>query len=306
MAQHPFPVDPILTGISLAYRNQAYIADSVLPRVKVGRDTFKYRKFDKDVYLTVPDTFVGRKGMPNQVELSYSEQDSSTIDYGLDDVVPFKDIQNAPEGYDPQQKAVEYLTDLILLAREKRAADLVFAEGSYSNTTTLTGTAQFSNASSNPITTIKTGLDTCFLRPNAIVMGREVFSTLSTHAKIVSTIYPNANGAGIITPEQLAQIFDVEHVFIGSAWLNSAAPGQTASVARVWGKHVALLYLNPNAGTNDMPTFGLTAELGNRHSGVISRPELGLKGANVVRVGEQVRELVIASDLGYFIKNAIA
>ncbi len=308
MANHPFPVDPVYSGVSLAYRNAEYIADQVLPRTKVGKRSFKYRSFGKDQYLTLPDTAVGRKGIPSQVELSFDEVDSSVIDYGLDDVVPYDDIADAPEGYDPQAKAVEFLTELILLSREVRAANLVFSEGSYaaSNRTTLSGTSQFSHADSNPITTIMAGLNKCFIRPNLMVLGREVFTTLATHPKIVQAFYPNSAGNGLINTQQLAQLFDVANVVVGNAWVNSSKRGGSPSLTRAWGKHMALLYINPMAGTSDMPTFGLTAEYGNRESGIVPDPRSGLRGANIVRVGESVRELVICNELGYFIKNAIA
>ena len=306
MAKHPFPVDPVLTAITRAYRNSEYIADSVLPRVPVPRSEFKYRVFDKETFLTIPDTRVGRKGIPNQVELGFTEETSGVLDYALDDPVPYEDIEDAPEGWNPEQKAVEFLSELIALAREKRTADIVFNEDTYSLKTTLSGTSQFSHASSNPVATIKAAIDALFMRPNTIVMGREVFSALSTHTKIIQTVYPNANGNGIVTPEQLAAIFDVSRVIVGSAWLNSARPGATPSIVRAWGKHVALLHINPAAGTRDLPTFGLTAELGSRRSGVIPKAEVGLGGSNIVRVGERVRELVVAPDLGFFIKNAVA
>ncbi len=308
MAQHPFPVDPALTSVTLAYKNNSYIADDILPRVPVAREEFKYRKFDKEAYLTIPETRVGRKGKPSQVELSFTEVTASTQDYGLEDAVPYSDIQNAPENWNPEQKAVEFLTELIALAREKRAADLVFNEDTYSSglKTTLSGTSQFSHASSNPISTLKTAIDALFLRPNVMVMGREVFSCLSTHSKIVQCVYPNANGNGIVTPEQLATILDIERVVVGSAWLNSARPGATPSIARCWGKHVALLHVNKAAGTSDLPTFGLTAELGTRSAGTSFDFDIGVRGGNKVRVWEQVCELAVAPDLGYFIKNAIA
>jgi hypothetical protein len=35
-------------------------------------------------------------------------------------------------------------------------------------------------------------------------------------------------------------------------------------------------------------------------------PKVGLTGAQRVRVGERVKELVVAKDLGYFFQNAVA
>lgn len=304
----PFPVDPVYSGISLAYKNTSYIADLVLPRVKVGKSLFKYRKFDKGQYLTIPDTLVGRKGIPNQIELGCTEQEASVISHALDQVVPLEDIADAPEGYDPQKKAVEFLTEMILLDRECRTANLVFSEGTYANgcKRTLTGDDQFSSANSNPINVIKTALDSCWMRPNVMVLGREVFSVLSVHPSIVQALYPTSGGNGIVTAQQIADLFDVEQVLVGNTWVNGAKRGATPVLQRAWGKHMAMLYINPSANTNDMPTFGVTAELGSRFSGSIAQPEVGIGGANLIRVGERVKELIIANDLGYFIKNAIA
>ena len=60
----PFPINPVQTGITLAYKNLTLIADSVMPRVNVATKEFKYQKYDKAERFTVPNTLVGRKGAP--------------------------------------------------------------------------------------------------------------------------------------------------------------------------------------------------------------------------------------------------
>lgn len=304
----PFPIDDKLTGIALAYKNDEYIADAVLPRTKVPSSTFRYRVYDKATFLTPVDARVGRKSIPNEVETGFTEASSFVEDYGLDDSIPYDDILNAPEDYNPQYEAVEYLTELIALNREKRVADLVFSEGSYASgcKTTLSGTSQFSHASSDPIATLLAGLETPFARPNTVIMGREVWIKLCRHSGILQTFYPNANGNGIITPAQLASILDVERVLIGSARINTANRGAAPNIGRLWGKHVALLYIDPAATVKNRLTWGLTAEFGDRVSGSMPEPEKGLRGSIRVRVGETLRELVLCNEAGYFIKNAVA
>ena len=39
MSNAPFPIDPELTAIAIAYRNGRMIADEVLPRVPVGKQS---------------------------------------------------------------------------------------------------------------------------------------------------------------------------------------------------------------------------------------------------------------------------
>lgn len=306
--KYPFPVDPVLTSISLAYKNSRYIADLVLPRVKVPAESFKYRVFDKEAYLTVPETLIGRKGQYNEVELTFKTASASTVDYGLEQVVTLKDIETAKlQSYDPQQKAVEYLTELMALDRERRAAAIIFDAQTYAagQVKQLNSDQKFSNNQSDPVNTLISALDVPFFRPNTVVMGREVFSALSRHPKILRTVYPNADGNGVINSQQLATILNVDRVLIGESKLNFAKRGGS-NIQNAWGNSVALLYIDPKAGTQDMPTFGFTAEHGNRSGRVVFDPDVGKDGANRVKISESLNELVIAPDLGYLLQNVIA
>ena len=119
-AKAPFPIIPELTGIAIAYRNRALIADQVLPRVTpVGVSAFKYFLYSLAEGFTLPDTKVGRRGKPNQVEFTAEEKDGSTTDYGLEDSIPYADIENAPKGIDPRAQAVEYIMLTLALDGQK-------------------------------------------------------------------------------------------------------------------------------------------------------------------------------------------
>jgi hypothetical protein len=309
MSLAPFPITPELTAIAIAYKNSALIADQVLPYVPVGKKEFKYLKYTKAERFTLPDNYVGRKGTPNQVDFSATETESACVDYGLDDFVPQDDIMNAPPNYDPLGNAVEAIMDLNLLAREKRVADLVFASGSFasSNTTTLTGTDQWSDfTNSDPIDDILTGLDACIMRPNIMVLGNAVWSNLRQHPKIVKAANRNSGDAGIAAREAVKELFELDEILVGQGWLNSAKKGQTASFTRVWGNYCALIYKNSLANTQRGTTFGFTARFGNPIAGQMPEPTVGLKGSIRVRAGESVKELICANDLGYLIIDTMA
>ncbi|MCC6193753.1 MAG: phage capsid protein, partial [Burkholderiales bacterium] len=178
-APAPFPIQPDLTAIAIMYRNKDMIADNVLPRVPVGKQDFKYLKHTLADGFTIPDTKVGRRSPPTQVEFSAVEVPASCVDYALDDSVPNEDIENAPPNYAPLGKAAEFVSNLIELDREKRAATLVFANGTYaaSNRSTLSGTSQWSDfVNSNPISAILTALDACVMRPNIMIIGQAVWT----------------------------------------------------------------------------------------------------------------------------------
>ncbi len=59
------------------------------------------------------------------------------------------------------------------------------------------------------------------------------------------------------------------------------------------------------ADTRGGVTFGFTAEWGGRIAGQWEDKNIGLRGGQRVRVGESVKELIIASQAGYFIEDAV-
>lgn len=316
----PFPIDPVQTGITLAYSNRAYLADIVLPRVPVGGREFEYKLVGRDQMFTVPETLVGRKGQPNEVEFGGTETPASVRDYGLDDVVPNDDIeaaQNVP-GWDPIGLANMGLTELVALDREKRTADLVFGLNTYplANRATLNGTSQWSDyTNSDPYTAIQTALDGMLMRPNIAVIGRLAWSRLRVHPKVTAALAPSSNGnsatanaAGAPASTQaLAELLELDAIYVGEGWVNTAKPGQTATQTRLWGKHMAFLHQNPAASIRgNAITFGMTAQYGTRVAGSIPAPEIGLRGAQRLRVGESVNEIIMASDVGYFFQNVVA
>lgn len=305
----PFPIQPELTSIAIAYKNPALIADNVLPYVPVGKQEFKYLLYPQDENFTIPETKVGRTSRPNKVEFTATEQTSATVDYALDDPIPQADIENAPVNYDPLARATEGIMNLIKLDREVRAANLVFNASNYgtNNKVTLSGTSQFSDfANSDPLNVLLTGLDACIMRPNIVVMGQAVWTKLRQHPKIVKAVLGNSGDSGAIKKDALAELLEVEAVFIGQGFVNTARKGQTASISRVWGKHISMIYRDQLASADRGVTFGYTARFGNPIAGSQVDPNIGMRGGVVVRAGESVKELITANDLGYMIVNAVA
>ena len=315
---YPFPIQQDLTAIALAYSNRSYIADLVLPRVSVGGREFKWLEYNRDEMFTVPETMVGRKGVPNEVQFGATEKPGFVKDYGLDDLVPNEDLDAAPPGYDCLGRATEGVAELVALDRELRARDLVFNANTYpaANRATLSGTSQWSDfTNSDPYTAINTARDGMLMAPNIGVIGRLAWSKLKVHPKITAALAPSSTGNTSTsnaqgTPASLqavADLLELDQILVGQAWVNTSKPGQTASIQRIWGKHMALLHINPIASIRgNAITFGYTAEYGNRVSGSIPEPKVCLRGAQRVRVGESVNEIVCASDVGYFFQNIVA
>lgn len=304
----PFPIDPVLSGIVNAYTNRELIADKVLPYVPVGRLSFKYFSYPLKETFQIVDTAVGRKSAPKEIEYTAAEETASCVNHALDDVIPQDDIDDSPENFDPVGRAAEGLINLILLKRELRTAGLVFNALSYDSTckTQLVGENQFSHANSTPLTVISNALDAPVMRPNKMIAGQQAWTVLRSHTHIVQAVNGTTGNKGMVSREEVAELFELDEVLVGRALYDTAKKGQTASLARAWGKHISLIYQDPNADTSRRITFGFTARKGDRWGGQDFDRNIGARGGIRVRAGESVKELIVANKAGYFIEDAVA
>lgn len=318
MSQAPFVVQPSMTAVAVAYKQANLIADQVLPRVPVDAQKFSYLVYNKADGFTLPESEVGRKGKPAELEFSSDEQTSSTVDHAYDYPVPNADVlsfesarkQGNKTLVDPRLRATTGLTQSLATKREKRVADLVFNPASYAtdNKIVLSGTSQWSDyVNSDPSKAIADVLDGMFMRPTLPVFGRKVWSALCRHPKLCAAVFKNGTNAGLISRAQFAELFEMTELpLIGEGWLNIAAKGQPVNMQRIWGNSAAFLCRDMQADNNFGVTFGFTAEWGSRVAGTLVDGDMGIRGGERVRVGESVKELVVASDMGYLFQAAVA
>ncbi len=309
-----------LSQIAMAVKPEGMVSDIICPRVPVEAESFKYTVFAEDTFFNIPDTKIGRKSKANEVEFGGTLVDGSTFDYGLDDFVPRKDIDNAVSqqaGTDPLATATEGTAILVDLAREKRVSTLFQTQANFAAALrqTLSGASQWSDPSSTPLNDIMNAMDLMLVRPNVMVIGRAVATALSRHPQIVAAIYGKTgvgavgSAAGIVSMPALADLFGLKGVYVGETWFNSAKPGQTPSMARLWGKHATLARIDTsvrNLKAPAMPTFAVTAEWQARRTRTWNVNENGIDGGTMVRVAEQLNELVLWQNAGYLFTNAVA
>lgn len=307
MALSPYPIDPDLTAIAIAYKNKGYIADLVVPRVRVGKQAFKFMQYGVDTFFNMPDTLIGRRSAANQVTMDGVEVADATDDHGLEGGVPNADIENADTRYDPLGNQTALLTEAIEIRREIRAAATVFSVNTYDPglRTTLAGTSQFSDPTSSPISVINTALDLPLMRPNQMTFGQTGWTKFRSHPEIVEAVLGTGAKKGVVRREAVAELFEVDEVIVGAARGNAAKKGQAPQLARLWGNHLALTYKAPVLST-ETATFAATFQWGERQVSQreLKPGEMGLRGGVAVLVGESVKERIVAGQAGYFFENA--
>lgn len=308
-ATDQFNEDPTLTAIAIGYRNEDYdlVADDVLPRSSVDDEAFKWKKYNETAAFTVPDTRVGRRSTPNQVEIEGTEEDASTDDFGIDIPLDNRTLNAAKKnGNDPRKQATELATDLVMLDRERRVAGKVQDPSNYhaSLVQALSGSDMFQDEASDPATIIRKMLKKCWMRPNQLTFGSNAWDAFASHPTVVSAVLRNSGTAGFITQEEAARLLRVKRVIVGESRININKPGEDAELHRVWDNTVTGQFINRAANSAGGITFGYTAVFGKKIAGTLPA-NMGIRGGIYVRSAESVKELICAERAGFLLQNAV-
>ncbi len=310
--------DGRLTNIAVQYQNPEYIGDLVIPPTSVPKITGKYKVYDKDERFTVPDTKVGRKGLPGEVEWKVTEGTFTCLDHALEEFVGTDEIDNAEAPIQPLSDATEFVTNLLMMAREKRIADAVFLAANYATANKNDEAGNWATLSYDVMTRLEAGIDACFMPPNVMAMGIETWRKVSRNATVLAavkgTLAPQQikNGtatAPAVNQKELADYLGLDAVLVGRARINTAVEGQTASYARVWdGTNAtkggaALLRVKKGGGLKDVLSMA-NFEWKGRETFTYDSSK-GARGGKIVRVAETHVIKSIATDVGYLFQDCL-
>lgn len=301
-------VDPILTAVARGYRSpKAAVANVLFPIVTVGLRAGRIISFGPDDFKLV-STARAPGANTKRVQFGYASESYSLVDHRLEGAVPNElqeEASNGP-GIDLSSNAVRRVQNTMALEREKMAADLARDDAKYaaSNKETLSGTSQWSHASSDPFTDImdakeairaKTGE-----RPNVLTLGPKVLTALRTHAKVLDRL-STASDRPPATLQQLQALFELQQIVEGEAVYHDGTQFQD-----VWGKDAILAYTTP-ASMQEMgsPSYGYTYQLEGR-----PMVEEGYEERNsnswLYPVTDAYQPVLAGATAGFLFKSAVA
>lgn len=181
------------------------------------------------------------------------------------------------------QSATQYVTHKLLIRRER------LFQGAYASLTASpwfngTGSADangqdvnWAAANSDPIKDVRDAIrgvhQLTGFRPNKMLIGRQAYDTLLDNDEILSRI---TGGSTVAQPARvmrqlIAQLFEIDEIFVMDAVYNTAAQGATESGAFIGGD-IAVVYYAPDSAGLEEPTAGVqfswTGLLGNTANGM--------------------------------------
>lgn len=303
-------VDPLLSNISIAYRNRVYIADQVAPVIPSQLDAGKFAVYTQADWFRNEAAKRSAGARAKRGEYGITFDSYLCEEYAFAREVPDEVRRNAMDPIRPDQEATEFATDKILLAKEKRVADKMNTAANWASghSVTLTGGQQWSDyANSDPISNIETAIDTIHgktgIRANTMTLPFPVWKKLKHHPDIVDRI--KYSQRGLVTVDLLKEVFDIETLLLAEALL-TATPETTAATTEtytyVWGKDVWIGYVARNPGLQQ-PTAMYQFSSGQRG---VRRWREEANHQDVVEAYELTDEKIVSTLLGYVIKSAVA
>ena len=316
-------LDQPLSNLTLAYVQEQtnFVADKVFPVVGVQRQSDKYYIYDRanmnrsgDVKKLAPRTEVNRIGMAISNAAYYADV------YGIGMDFDEQTIANEDAMLEVRAAGAQTLINRVLIEREEQFASSFFSAGVW--TTDVTPANLWSDyTNSTPISDVTAGRRTMQLKsggfkPNTMVIGKEVRDVLINHPDILARLNGGATvtNTALITDAKLAEIFEVENLYVMEAVKNGAVEGLAESNAFIGGKNCLLVH-TPRASGLMTPAAGLTFAWNNipgvNNLGITveSFSDDALKRQQVaehIQVKMAYDMKVVGADLGYFFEDVIA
>lgn len=244
-------VDTFLSGLSIDYVTEGFIADMVIPGVKVTKESDKFPVWGRE-HLKSSITIRADGAKANTVRRTLSDDNYDAEEHALKTFTTLRERNNADDPVDLEESAVFELHERLMRRREKAAADLVFDETNFPATNKLdvSTTAQWDNNNGTPFIEVQTGIRTvsrlCGRRPNLIVIGAQVFDQLTIHDDILNRT--NTVSDKSVTEELLAKLWRVERVLIGEAVEDTEPEGIDEILVDIWGKNLLIAHVAKSAG----------------------------------------------------------
>lgn len=298
-------VDPILTNHARGYTNAEMVGRFLFPMVSMPTRAAKRIEFDRSSFRRrrtrrAPGSPIAR------LEFGYEGKAVNLHQEALASVIPIEHQEDASAvpGIDLRRTSVDTVLAVIALEKEIQQAEVARNAASYAatNKVVLAGDFKWSDPDSDPKGQVFDAKEVIRKRigrrPNTIVMGGAVTSSLQKHPKLLEH-FKHTNSSAISMP-MLQSYFDIENVVSG----DSIYDVDDATTVDVWGGDVILAYVPPEGmRAMPLPSYGYTYQLANHPLVEATEWDGDIRSWKNAVLDEFSAELV-GADAGYLFQGA--
>lgn len=304
--------DQTLSNISIQYKNWDFIGGLLMPTVAVPIVSGRYATYSKRDRLATPSDAMANRATPNEVSENRSYDTFACLPYALKNHVDAAQLAAQDAPLNEMIDLVAAINDGLALNQEKRHATVLTTAANFGYSTTLAGTAQWSDYTtgvSSPYADIAAARDSVWnpMQGETRLVGYcplAVYNKLRRHPQIV-TDFKHQMGLKLPNRQDLANYFDLDDLLVAQGMEDTANEGQTEVDARIWGKVFGIVRVAKNPGPRTA-SFGSTLQFGPKVTSQWFDPEVGVKGGYKASVGFEACEKVTAPQAGALILAAVA
>jgi hypothetical protein len=241
--------------------------------------------------------------------------------YAASDSIAMEDIFDSQYPGSEEQRIARKVARVMKLAREKRAADILFDTTAFENSTP---TVKFDATGGEPLTFLHELKDTVFeaahgINPDSLVFGRDVFRALARNPEIRGYVGTLGNGVAsgnrILNDEAviavLRDVLGIPNIHVGQARRDTAVPGAASDENYIWnGESIFMGILRgsdaivqKSGNVKGMPVAALNFEFGSMVAGQYDSLD---KTRRYVYAEEVHQFKAIDSTLGHVVYNCLA
>ena len=293
-----------LEGLSIAYKNEEYIADKIAPAYPVMHESDVYYVYSKD-NMRLPETLRANGAEAHEMDWNISTTSYVLDEHALKHLVTKRDRDNADPAIDLDADATEMLTDRILFRREKATIDLLQNNGAWANELSLAATNTWSlqTTLSNPIPMMDTAtaviLQGTGKRPNLCVLSFVGFQAAKENINVTDRVkYTSADS---VTESMLAKLFNIPEVVVSRATNNTSDEGLADSMAFLMTDCAWVGYVEKSPGLKK-PSALYNFIKGPQPFEVYKYEKEERKG-DMIEVSSMFRPYIVASDCGFAFWN---
>jgi hypothetical protein len=207
--------------------------------------------------------------------------------YAAQDSIAMEDIFDSQYPGSEEQRIAKKVARVMKLAREKRAADILFDSTAFNTSTPAT---KFDAAGAEPLTFLHELKDTVFeaahgINPDSLIFGRKVFRELARNPEVRGYLSlgatPNgvASGNRILNDEAVLQvlrdILGIPNILVGQARQDNAVPGAASDEAYIWNNETIFMgilrgsdaIVQKSGNVKGMPVAALNFQFGSMVAG---------------------------------------
>jgi hypothetical protein len=231
--------------------------------------------------------------------------------YHLGYPIPDEDRANADPGVELEIAGAEWLKSQFMLNREIKLVSDIFTTSKWAtDNTTATDWDDYDD--SDPVADVNTAIQTIQqstgVKPNVLVLGKQVFDILAEHPNLLEKF--KYTGVGILDEEQVRRALRIPKLVVGEAAYESTLEGDTTPTsAYIWGKNALLLHV-PARPAQRVPAAGYTFSWKIDGAGGLTVPIENIREDNRDRdflKGKYAFDhKITGSDLGYFFSAIIS